>query len=99
MADTQGNNKLNYLSGINILNALDFQKVSTAYQDGTGRDVCDSCGSYYVVCPGELSEIKIVVKDMYEALTEILKGYDPEEKWNTTINKGLQAIAKAEGKE
>jgi len=36
-------------------------------------------------------------RDMYEALKELTKGYDPAESWGNGINKALQALKKAEG--
>lgn len=35
--------------------------------------------------------------ELLEALKEALKDYDPAESWGSVIDKGLRAIAKAEG--
>lgn len=49
---------------------LDFNGVTSVYEDGEHRAVCASCGSYYEVSPSELKEARELMIAMYEALKE-----------------------------
>lgn len=50
-----------------IQDRFDFNKPHVGYEDSEKRHVCGCCGTYYVVQPGELTELKEIVTDLYEA--------------------------------
>lgn len=56
------------MAELTILDLLDFPTPHVGYEDKEKREVCGCCGTYYVVQPGELKDIKSTVTKLYEAL-------------------------------
>ena len=54
-----------------LLDLLDFLTPNVGYEDEKHRDVCGCCGTYYVISPSELADVKKRVLAMYKALKKV----------------------------